>query len=312
MAGSIPGYDMNNGYEGDSPDALSVTFVENTHVSASRYFIRVLFGRGIVIFGVVIILLVVVVAIFAPQLAPYNPYDQDLSQSLLQPSSQHLLGTDNLGRDTLSRLIFGSRNSLMVGVVALGIAAVVGITMGLLAGYLGGWVNTIIMRFVDAMMCFPMILLTLVIASLLGSGMRNVMIALGIGMLPGYARLMCGQVLTVKENDYVLSGRSEGAGNLRIMLGHVLPNCFPPLIVLMTMQIGAAILAEAGLSFLGVGIEPPAAAWGLMVSDGRVYLMTNPVLSFAPGIAIMLVVFAFNMVGDGLRDALDPRLRGIL
>jgi ABC-type dipeptide/oligopeptide/nickel transport system permease subunit len=157
-----------------------------------------------------------------------------------------------------------------------------------------------------------MILLALVIASLLGGGLRNVMIALGVAMLPGYARLMCGQVLSVKENDYILAAHSEGAGNLRVMLNHILPNCFPPLIVLMTMQIGAAILAEAGLSFLGIGIEPPAAAWGLMVNDGRIYLMTNPILSFAPGLAIMLVVFAFNMVGDGLRDALDPRLRGII
>ena len=277
-----------------------------------RRFLRVLFSRGLVIFGTVTIVLVIIVAIFAPLLAPYDPYEQNLSQSLLQPSPQHLLGTDSLGRDTLSRLIFGSRNSLMVGIVALGIAAIVGITMGLLAGYLGGWVYTVIMRFIDSLMCFPMILLALVIASLLGGGMRNVMIALGVAMLPGYARLMCGQVLSVKENDYVLAAHSEGASNLRIMLNHVLPNCFPPLIVLMTMQIGAAILAEAGLSFLGIGIEPPAAAWGLMVSDGRIYVMTNPVLSFAPGLAIMLVVFAFNMVGDGLRDALDPRLRGIL
>ena len=277
-----------------------------------RRFLRVLFSRGIVIFGVVIIFLFIIVAVFAPPLAPYDPYEQNLSQSLLKPSSQHLLGTDSLGRDTLSRLVFGSRNSLMVGIVALAIAAIVGITMGLLAGYFGGWVYTVIMRFVDSLMCFPMILLALVIASLLGGGVRNVMIALGVAMLPGYARLMCGQVLSVKENDYVLAAYSEGASNLRIMLHHVLPNCFPPLIVLMTMQIGAAILAEAGLSFLGIGIEPPAAAWGLMVNDGRIYLLTNPILSFAPGLAIMLVVFAFNMVGDGLRDALDPRLRGIL
>jgi peptide/nickel transport system permease protein len=277
-----------------------------------RRFLRVLFGRGLVIFGVVIILLVVFTAIFAPLLAPYDPYDQNLSESLVKPSSHHWLGTDSLGRDTLSRLIYGSRNSLLVGVVALGIAASIGITMGLLAGYLGGWVYTVIMRFVDSLMCFPMILLALVIAALLGGGMRNVMIALGIAMLPGYARLMCGQVLSVKENDYVLAANSEGASSVRIMLSHVLPNCFPPLIVLMTMQIGAAILNEAGLSFLGVGIEPPAAAWGLMVSDGRIYLLSNPILSFAPGIAIMLVVFAFNMVGDGLRDALDPRLRGVL
>ena len=275
-------------------------------------FLRVLFGRGLVIFGTVIILLVIATAIFAPLLAPYNPYDQDLSKSLLKPSSAHWLGTDSLGRDTLSRLIYGSRNSLMVGIVALGIAAIIGITMGLLAGFLGGWVYTIIMRFIDSLMCFPMILLALVIASLLGGGMKNVMIALGIAMLPGYARLMCGQVLSVKENDYVLAANSEGAGKLRIMLNHIVPNCFPPLIVLMTMQIGAAILGEAGLSFLGIGIEPPAAAWGLMVNDGRYFLMTNPILSFAPGVAIMLVVFAFNMVGDGLRDALDPRLRGVL
>jgi peptide/nickel transport system permease protein len=282
------------------------------HTSELRRFLRVLFGRPLVIFGTVIILLVIAVAAFAPLLAPYDPYEQDLSQSLVKPSAEHLLGADSLGRDTLSRLIYGSRNSLLVGIVALGIAAIIGITMGLFAGFLGGWIYTIIMRFIDALMCFPMILLALVIASLLGGGMRNVMIALGVAMLPGYARLMCGQVLSVKENDYVLAATTEGASKLRIMLSHVLPNCFPPLIVLMTMQIGSAILAEAGLSFLGIGIEPPASAWGLMVSDGRIYLLSNPVLSFAPGIAIMLVVFAFNMVGDGLRDALDPRLRGLL
>jgi peptide/nickel transport system permease protein len=253
------------------------------HTSEFQRFIRVLFGRPLVIFGAVV-----------------------------KPSSTHWLGTDSLGRDTLSRLIYGSRNSLMISIVALGIAAIIGISMGLFAGFLGGWVYTIIMRFIDALMCFPMILLALVIAALLGGGITNVMIALGVAMLPGYARLMCGQVLSVKQNDYVLAATTEGASKLRIMLSHVLPNCFPPLIVLMTMQIGSAILAEAGLSFLGIGIEPPASAWGLMVSDGRIYLLSNPVLSFAPGIAIMLVVFAFNMVGDGLRDALDPRLRGLL
>jgi peptide/nickel transport system permease protein len=280
--------------------------------SERQRFLRVLFSRRIVIFGTVVILLVILTAFFAPLLAPYDPYDQDLSSSLAQPSNQHLLGTDALGRDTLSRLIFGSRNSLMVGVVALAIAAAIGITLGLIAGYTGGWAYTIIMRLVDSLMCFPMIVLALVIATLLGGGMKNVMIALGISMLPGYARLMCAQVLSVRENDYVLAARASGAENIRIMLKHVLPNCFPPLIVLMTMQIGGAILAEAGLSFLGVGIEPPAAAWGLMVNDGRVYLLSNPLLSFAPGLAIMLVVFGFNMLGDGLRDALDPRLRGVL
>ena len=269
-------------------------------------------SRGVVIFGIIVIIILVLSAIFAPWLAPYDPYDQKLDQTLQQPSGEHLLGTDALGRDTLSRIIFGARNSLMVGLVALCIAATAGMTIGLIAGYFSGWINTICMRFVDSLMCFPMILMALVIAALLGGGLRNVMIALGIAMVPGYARLMCGQVLSVKENDHVLAARSLGAANSRIILRHILPNCLPPLIVLITMQIGAAILTEAGLSFLGIGIEPPAAAWGTMINDGRMYLLTNPILSSAPGIAIMLVVFSFNMVGDGLRDALDPRLRGTL
>jgi peptide/nickel transport system permease protein len=256
--------------------------------------------------------LLLITAIFAPFLAPYDPYDQNFEEWLVQPSLAHPLGTDSLGRDTFSRLIYGSRNALLVGVISVGIASTAGMTIGLIAGYFGGWVNSLLMRFIDALMCFPIILLALVISALLGSGLRNVMIALGIALLSGYARLMYGQVLSVKQNDYVVAEHALGAGNLRIMLRHVLPNCFPPLIVLVTMQMGSAILAEAGLSFIGVGIEPPAAAWGLMVNDGRIYLLTNPIISFAPGIAIMLVVFAFNMVGDGLRDALDPRLRGTL
>jgi peptide/nickel transport system permease protein len=281
-------------------------------VSEFKRFRRVFFSRKLVLFGMIVIAILVLTALLAPLLAPYDPYDQNLEQILLNPSFQHLLGTDSLGRDILSRVIYGSQNSLMVGVVALAIASLIGMSIGLIAGYFGGWVYNILMRFVDAMMCFPMILLALVIAALLGGGLKNIMIALGVALLPAYARLMCAQVLSVKENDYVLAEHAAGAGNLRIMLQHIFPNCLPPLIVLVTMQLGAAILAEAGLSFLGVGIEPPAAAWGSMVNDGRQYLITNPVLSFAPGIAIMLTVFSFNMVGDGLRDALDPRLRGTL
>lgn len=282
------------------------------HASEFRRIMKVLFSRGVVVFGIVVILALFVTAIFAPWIAPYDPYKLDLNQTLVQPCKEHLLGTDALGRDTLSRIIFGTRTSLMVGVVAVCIAASVGMTMGLIAGYFGRWVHAIIMRFIDALMAFPVILLALVIAVLLGGGLRNVMIALGIGLLPAYARLMCGQVLSVKENDYFLAGRAMGAGNLRIMFRHVVPNCFPPLIVLITMMMGLTILAEAGLSFLGIGIEPPGAAWGAMVNDGYQYLLTHPILSFAPGFAIMLVVFSFNMVGDGLRDALDPRLRGVL
>jgi len=283
-----------------------------TRVTEGQRFRRVFFSRKIVLFGLIIITILVFTAIFAPLLAPYDPYKQNMTQVLLNPSAQHWLGTDTIGRDILSRVIYGSQNSLLVGIVALAIASLIGMSLGLTAGYFGGWTNNIIMRIVDALMCFPMILMALVIAALLGGGLKNVMLALGIALIPGYARLMCAQVLSVKENDYIAAEHSLGAGNLRIMLRHIFPNCMPALIVLVTMQLGSAILAEAGLSFLGVGIQPPAAAWGSMVNDGRQYLLTNPILSFAPGIAIMLTVFSFNMIGDGLRDALDPRLRGTI
>jgi peptide/nickel transport system permease protein len=224
----------------------------------------------------------------------------------------HLLGTDVLGRDTLSRIIYGSRTALIVGMVAVGFAATIGMALGLLAGFFGGLVNTIIMRLMDALMSIPMILLAVTISALLGGGIQNVVIALGVALVPAYARLMCGQVMIVMQSDYITASRAMGASNLRIMLRHVVLNCFPPLIVLLTMQIGMAISSEASLSFLGIGIKPPAAAWGSMVYEGYQRLMQNPVLSIAPGAAIMLVVFAFNMVGDGLRDALDPKLRGTL
>jgi ABC-type dipeptide/oligopeptide/nickel transport system permease subunit len=259
-----------------------------------------------------VILLLIIAALFAPLIVPYDPYAPELSNRLSEPTAQHWLGTDSLGRDTLSRVIYGTRTSLVIGLVAIGIAATIGMTLGLIAGYYGGWAYTVIMRFVDAIMAFPMILLALVIAALLGGGLVNIIIALGVSMMPSYARLMSSQVLSLKQTDYIMAERSLGALSIRIMLKHIVPNSLPPLIVLVTMMLGATILAEAGLSFLGVGIEPPTAAWGAMVNEGREYLLSDPVLSFAPGVAIMLVVFAFNMIGDGLRDALDPRLRGVI
>jgi peptide/nickel transport system permease protein len=275
-------------------------------------FLKVMLGRKIVVFGMVMILAFVVIAIFAPLLAPYDPYAQDLVVARQQPSAAHWLGTDALGRDTLSRIIYGARTSLLVGIVSVGIAAFLGIWLGLIAGFYGGWAYNIIMRFIDSLMAFPMILLALVLAALLGGGLRNVVIAIGIALTSLYARLMCSQVLSAKENDYITAAHSIGAGNWRIMVRHLLPNCLPPLIVLITLQLGTAILSEAGLSFLGIGIQAPEASWGAMVSDGYKYLLMTPVLSFAPGVAIMLVVFSFNILGDGLRDALDPRLRGTL
>jgi len=275
-------------------------------------FRRVFFSRKIVLFGMVILVALVLTAIFANWLAPFDPYKPDMSSSLQQLSKEHLLGTDIFGRDTLSRLIYGSRTALAVGFISVGIASVIGILAGIMAGYFGGITDIIIMRAIDTLMPFPMIVLALIVAGLLGGGIHNVIIALSIATIPPYTRVTHGLALSIKENDYILAQRSMGSSHLRIMMKHILPNAFPPIIVLMTMMLGSLILAEAGLSFLGIGIEPPGAAWGAMVNDGYKYLQENPVLSFAPGLAIMLVVFAFNMVGDGLRDALDPRLRGLL
>lgn len=279
-------------------------------VNELRRFFKVFLGRPVVVFGVIVILVLIICAVFPEWIAPYDPIKQDLKSVLLQPSSEHLLGTDALGRDLLTRIIFGARTAVMVGVVALGIAAVSGMILGLLAGYFGGITYVIIMRFIDALMAFPVMLLALAIAVLLGGGLINVMVAIGIGMMSGYARVMCGQAISVRENDYILAARSSGASNIRIMVRHVLPNCFPPMIVLMTMMIGMTILFEAGLSFLGIGIKEPTVAWGSLVNDGYKYLLSYPLLSTAPGIAIIVVVYAFNMVGDGVRDAIDPRLRG--
>jgi peptide/nickel transport system permease protein len=281
-------------------------------VSEWRRFRRVFFSRGVVAFGMVVIVLFILVAVFAPFIAPYDPYEPELVNTLKNPGAAHWLGTDSLGRDTLSRIIYGSRTSLEIGLIVVFLACTVGMTLGTIAGYYGGWIYTVIMRFIDALMSFPMILLALVVAALLGGGMRNVMIALSVALMPSYARLMCGQVLSVKENDYIMASKAMGASNSHSMLRHIVPNCIPPIIVLITMMLGVTILAEAGLSFLSIGISPPTAAWGSMLNEAREYLLERPILSIAPGAALMLVVFAFNMVGDGLRDALDPRLRGQL
>jgi peptide/nickel transport system permease protein/oligopeptide transport system permease protein len=281
-------------------------------VSEFRRFMRVFLNRKIVMIGLAIIVIFIISAIFAPVIAPYNPNEQNVMNSLRQPGGAHLLGTDALGRDILSRVIYGSRTSLLIGITVVAFSAVVGMGLGLIAGYFGGWAYTIIMRVIDALMAFPMLVLALLIASMLGPGLNNIVIALSVGLIPIYARLMCGQVITVRENDYITAEHSLGSSSLRIMLNHIVPNCLPPLIVLITMMLGSIILAEAGLSFLGIGISATTPTWGSMVNDGRSYLLELPVLSFAPGLAIMLVVFGFNMVGDGLRDALDPRLRGLL
>jgi ABC-type dipeptide/oligopeptide/nickel transport system permease subunit len=281
-------------------------------VNELKRFFRVFLGRGLVVFGMVVIVAFLIIAIFAPQIAPYDPLKRNLSEALQQPSAQHLLGTDAIGRDTLSRVIFGTRISLIVGVLVVLIAGGFGVILGAIAGYFGGIAGAVIMRIMDTLMTVPMMVLALTISALLGGGLKNVVIALGFGLIPGYARLMAAQVLVAKETDYVLAGHAMGAGNWRIIFRHIIPNCFSPILVLITMMMGTTILAEAGLSFIGIGITPPTPAWGAMVNDGYKYLLDHPILSIAPGVAIMLMVFSFNMVGDGLRDALDPRLRGVI
>lgn len=280
------------------------------HMSTRRVAVHLLLRKGLFMFGAVVIVLMILMAVFAPLLAPFAPNATDMQHSLARPSAQHLLGTDNLGRDTLSRLIYGARTSLIVGLAAVAAAVILGGILGTVAGFIGGIVQAVIMRIVDMLMSIPMLLLALTLAAVLGGGLKNVVIAISISMVPPFARLMAAQTLTIKERDFVSAQRSMGAPRWRTMLGTVMPNAYPAVLVFGTMQIGAAILGEAGLSYLGIGIQPPTAAWGAMVSLGFPYLVTHPWLSIVPGVAVMLVVFAFNMVGDGLRDVLDPRLRG--
>ncbi len=298
-----------------NPDNEEFTVIEEPllpPVNEFKRFWRVFFKRKVVIFGFSMVLIFILVAVFADIIAPYGPYEQDLNNFLADSSSQHLLGTDALGRDVLSRLIHGTRVALCVGVLTVIVAAAIGTTVGIIAGYAEGPLQSIIMRLTDALMAIPSLILTIIIASVIKTGILGVVIAVSITLFPGYIRLVNGQVLTIKQNDYILVEKSMGARKISIMLKHILPNIISPLIVQMTMMMGVAILQEASLSFLGLGISPPTAAWGSMCYDGYKYLMTHPLLSIAPGICIMLLVFSFNMVGDGLRDALDPKLRGSL
>ena len=275
--------------------------------------LKVFFTRKLVVVGFVLVLIFVLMAIFGPWLTPYDPYQIDTNNTLLQPLTKgHILGTDALGRDTLSRLMYGSRTALTVGIITIAIGTTIGVILGLLAGFFGGATSMIIMRLMDMLLTFPMLLLALLISGILGGGIQNVIIALTLGSIAPYSRVVNGQTLSVKENDYIIAAHAVGANDARTMFSHILPNILPLIIVLSTMQIGGLILAEASLSFLGIGIKPPGAAWGSMINDGYRYLLTNPALSFAPGICIILVVFGFMMMGDGLRDALDPRLRGTL
>jgi peptide/nickel transport system permease protein len=257
-----------------------------------------------------IILIFAVCAVFAPVLAPYSPREQRSSEALQTPNRSHLLGTDNLGRDVLSRMMYGARISLGIsfGAVALGVG--VGVTLGLTAGYLRGMTDEVIMRTMEIQIAFPGLIFALALVSTLGPSVRNLLIAIGISGVPGLARLVRSQVLTVRERDYVLAARTLGAGGWRIVFRHIWPNCMAPVIVAATLGMGFAVLAEAGLSFLGVGVRPPTPTWGSMLQFSFGYLSIAAYLSIVPGLAIFLLVLSFNLLGDALRDALDPSLRG--
>jgi peptide/nickel transport system permease protein len=272
--------------------------------------LRALLRHRLAMVGLVIIALMCFIAIFAPLLAPYSPYDQDLYAVLSPPSAQHWLGTDNLGRDLLSRIIYGARVSMVVGVVSTVLSSAIGVVAGLVAGFRGGVVDSIIMRVTDAFLCFPPLIFILVMAASLGPGIYNVILSFAVFGWTGFARIMRAQVLIVRELPFIEASRSAGVPTLRIMWRHVLPNALTPIIVAASITVGVAILVEAGVSFLGVGVQPPTASWGGELRIGFTYLQTVPLFSIAPGLMISLAVVAFNFVGDGLRDALDPRLRG--
>jgi peptide/nickel transport system permease protein len=260
-------------------------------------------------FGLGIILLLIFVALFADVLAPYPYQKQNLSHMFETPSKTFLLGTDEFGRDILSRLIYGARISLQVGFIAVGIALIVGGMLGAVAGFYGGWIDNGIMRVMDVLLSIPQTLLAIAIAAALGPGLFNLMIAVGIASVPTYARIVRGSVLSIREMEFIEAARAVGSSDLRIILKHILPNSMAPIIVQSTLGVAIAILYAAGLSFCGLGIQPPYPEWGAMLSGGRQYIRDYPHLTLYPGLVIMFTILALNFLGDGLRDALDPKLK---
>ena len=260
-------------------------------------------------FGLILTVLLVLVALAAPLLSPFDPNVQDTSRRLEAPSHQHLLGLDDLGRDVLSRIIWGARVSLRVGFSVVILASLVGIALGAISGYFGGWMDTIIMRVTDILLAFPGILLAIALVAVLGPSINNVILALAIIGWVGYARLVRGQVLKVREMEYVTAARALGAKSPRVIVLHVLPNVINPVIVMATLGLAGAILSEAALSFLGLGVQPPTPSWGALLTAGRRYLGEANHLAIFPGAAIMLAVMGLNFLGDGMIDALDPKYR---
>ncbi len=287
---------------------------EKEHKKQTRkQFWRVFFGRGFLSkISFVLLILFVVIAILCPVITPYSPYEQDLKNALQGPSKEHWFGTDNLGRDLLTRTLYGARISLCTGLLSSIFALIVGTTLGLIAGYFKGFISSFIMRLVDAHLSIPGLILTMCLVAIFGGSILSVSIMIGISTLPGYVRMVYGQVLSLRENDYVTAAELIGQNKAEIMFKHLLPNAFPTIIVMFTGSVGTAVMIESGLAYLGIGITAPTPAWGTMISEGYTYFVFKPMLALVPGIALMLLIITLNIVGDGLRDALDPRLKGKL
>lgn len=259
--------------------------------------------------GLAVMLVMVLSAIFANVIAPFDPIAQDLGNTFHPPGAQHLMGTDNFGRDIFSRIIYGTRTSLRIGFTAVAVGLFAGLIIGSLSGFYGGMVDNIVMRFIDVLMAIPGILLAIAIVAALGTGMNNVMIAVGLGSIPGYSRITRAAVLTIRDREFVEAARAIGCNDFRLITRHILPNSLAPIIVQTTLGLSGAILSAAALSFIGLGVQPPVPEWGFMLSDGRRFIFEHGHMVTFPGLAIVIVVLAINLMGDGLRDALDPKLK---
>ncbi len=273
-----------------------------------RFVKRFLRSRNVMA-GSLVLIVVILLVVLAPVISPYEPTQQFRRDRLQPPNAEFLLGTDNLGRDILTRILYGGQVSLQVGIVSVAIGATLGTLLGLLAGYMGGWVDVLIMRFIDMMLAFPGILLALVIIAVLGRNLQNVMIAVGMSSIPVYTRVVRGSALALKQVDFIVAARALGGSSWRIMSRHILPNVLAPIIVVATNGIAGAIIAGAALSFLGLGQQPPNPEWGLMLNEGREFIRVAAWVTTYPGLAIMVTVLSINLLGDGLRDILDPRLK---
>jgi ABC-type dipeptide/oligopeptide/nickel transport system permease subunit len=290
------------------PATARETAAPGTRGDLRRWWRRFARNRGAV-FGLGVLVLIVLMSVFAPLLAPHDPLAQGVGPALARPSLAHWAGTDSFGRDLLSRIIYGARIALVVGVVSVALAMLIGVTLGLAAGYYGGWLDIVVMRVMDGLFAFPIIILAIAMMAIMGFGVLNVIIAVAVGFIAPFARVTRADVLAVKEEPYVEAARLAGVSSPAVILRHVLPNVMAPIIVQAALRVSGAIITESGLSFLGLGPPPPNPVWGSMIAEGRNFIVMAPHVSTFPGIALMLAIVGLNLLGDGLRDTLDPRLR---